>query len=50
MSARNLFRATMAQRRKSKRDPYMFDAMTRAARKYVWMMRGVPTTEWPVSR
>lgn len=48
--SRNLFLATMAERRKHKLGSLMHAAMTRAARKYVWMMRGVPTCDWPVER
>lgn len=46
MNARDLFKATMSERRRCARGSADRDYLTRAARKYVWLMRGVPATEW----
>ena len=49
MNTRDYFRQTMAERRRwrSRRGGMDWDYLTRAARKYVWIMRGVPVSEWP---
>lgn len=47
MTARDYFRDCMAKRRRHKRRTLDWIYLTAAARKYVWIMRGVPTTEWP---
>lgn len=46
MTARQLFLKTMAERRCYPKGSLDWEYRTRAARKYVWLMRGVPTTEW----
>lgn len=46
MTARDLFLHFMAKRRTTKPGSLEREWMTRACRKYAWMMRGVPTTEW----
>lgn len=46
MPARDLFRLTMRRRRTYPRASHEWQYLTRAARKYVWIMRKVPTTEW----
>lgn len=43
---RQLFLTTMAERRRYPKGSQDWNYRTRAARTYVWMMRGVPTTEW----
>lgn len=48
MTSRQLFMETMAERRRFKRGSLDHEYLTRAARKYVWLMRGVPTNEWRV--
>jgi len=47
MTTREHFRRIMAERRRFPPGSADYDYRTRAARKYVWIMRGVPTTEWP---
>jgi len=46
MTTADFFRATMAERRKHARGTSDHDYLTRTARKYVWIMRGIPTKEW----
>ena len=46
MTTRAAFLALMAERRNWPRGSADHDYRTRAARKLVWIMRGVPTTEW----
>ena len=46
MTARLLFLDMMTQRRQFSKGSYEHAWMTRAARHYLWLMRGVPTTEW----
>lgn len=46
MNAHQLFRLMMAERRHFPRGSLEHEWRTRAARKYVWLMRAVPTTEW----
>ena len=46
MTTRARFLATMAQRRRYPRGSMDYNALTRAARKYVWIMRGVPVNNW----
>jgi hypothetical protein len=48
MTTRERFHAWMAERRRFKKGSAEHEYMTRAARKLVWIMRRVPTTEWPV--
>ena len=48
MNAKQLFHRMMQERRKYPRGSIEWDWRTRAARKYVWMMRKVPTCCWPV--
>lgn len=43
---RRLFLETMSERRRFPKGSPDWIYRTRAARKYVWMMRDVPTTEW----
>lgn len=42
-----LFRETMARRRRFKRGTLDHDALTRAARKYWWIVTGRPSATWP---
>lgn len=44
--ALQLFRKMMAERRSFDRGSMEHEWRTNAARKYVWMMRGVPACEW----
>lgn len=46
MNTRTIFRALMAERRTHPRGTPDHEYRTRAARKLLWAMRGVPTTEW----
>lgn len=46
MTTRTIFRALMAERRSYLRGTPDHEYRTRAARKIVWIMRGVPATEW----
>lgn len=46
MGAKALFLSMMSQRRAFPRGSQEHDWRTRAARKYVWMMRGVPVCDW----
>jgi hypothetical protein len=46
MTTRDLFLHMMRERRRFPRDSLDWQWRTAAARKYVWMMRGVPTDEW----
>ena len=46
MTTRAIFLALMAERRNWPRGSIDHEYRTRAARKLVWIMRGVPTTEW----
>ena len=43
---RQRFRACMAERRRHARGSLDHEYLTRAARTYLWMLRGIPTTEW----
>lgn len=47
MTTRERFHQIMAERRKLKRGSADYDYRTRAARKFVWIMRKVPAMEWP---
>lgn len=47
MTLRENFRLLMAERRLYMRGTPEHDWRTRAARKFIWIMRDVPTTEWP---
>lgn len=47
MTTRQNFRALMAERRNWPKGSADHDYRSRAARKLVWIMRNVPTTEWP---
>jgi len=46
MSLRKCFRETMAERRQCEKGGTEWQWRTRAARKYVWMLRGIPPMEW----
>lgn len=46
MTTRDFFLALMAERRRWPRGTADHEYRTRAARKLVWLMRGVPTEEW----
>ena len=46
MNAGALFRQMMSERRQFMKGTADHEYRTRAARKYLWMMRGVPTSEW----
>lgn len=43
---RAAFRQIMRERREYRRGDLEFDWRTRAARKFVWLLRGVPTSKW----
>ena len=43
---RAAFRQIMRERREYRRGDLEFDWRTRAARKFVWSLRGVPTSKW----
>ncbi len=45
MTTRQVFRAIMAQRREAESRATR-EYLTRAARKMVWIMRGVPVDQW----
>ena len=47
MTTRATFRALMAERREWPRGTDDLEYRTRAARKLVWILRGVPSSEWP---
>lgn len=49
MTARDHFRATMAERRAFPRGTLDHEYRTRAARKLLWIARGVPVNEWRLS-
>lgn len=46
MIARDWFRRMLRERRDFPRDSLDWEWRTAAARKYVWMMRGIPVVEW----
>ena len=46
MTARDAFLALMAERRAHKPGTADHEYRTRAGRKLVWIMRGVPSSEW----
>lgn len=46
MTAAAVFRALMAERRQFQRGTPDHNYRTRAARTLVWLMRGVPASEW----
>lgn len=46
MNARDHFRQTMRERRQYDPSSEEYQWRTRAARKYVWLIRGVPTMCW----
>lgn len=46
MTTRQHFRSLMAERRTFQRGSADHDYRTRALRKLVWLMRGVPTDKW----
>lgn len=50
MTAKQRFRDMMHQRRSFQRGSMEYAWRTRAARKYVWQLRGVPVAQWPVER
>lgn len=47
MTTRENFLRAMSERRKWPRGSMDWSALTTAARKYLWILRDVPTTEWP---
>jgi hypothetical protein len=49
-AARVYFKELMAERRKFNRGTAEHAWRTRAARKYVWMMRDIPVCDWPEER
>lgn len=49
MTTREHFHLTMRERRRVCRNTPEHQYLTRVARKFVWIMRGVPTTEWPTT-
>jgi hypothetical protein len=46
MTARELLRKMLAERRAYPAASMEYQWRTNAARKYVWMLRGVPTNKW----
>lgn len=48
MNARDYFKKMMRERRQFKRGSAEHKWRTNAARKYVWIMRRVPVSEWRV--
>lgn len=46
MSARDLFKTTLRERRRFARGTPDHEYLTRTARKYLWLLRGVPANEW----
>ena len=46
MTARENFRKVMSERRQWMRGTPDHEYRTRAARKYVWMMRGIAPNQW----
>lgn len=48
MTAKENFLQMMRERRRYPPTSPEWEWRTRAARKFVWLMRGVPTQEWPV--
>ena len=47
MTTRALFHEIMAERRRWPKGSADWDYRTRAARKLVWMIRGIPVIDWP---
>jgi hypothetical protein len=47
VTTKDNFRRLMAQRRAHGRDTVEHAYMSRAARKLVWIIRGIPSQEWP---
>jgi hypothetical protein len=47
MTAREHFQTLMRERRKFPRGSAEHNWRTRAARRYFWLLRGIPTSEWP---
>lgn len=47
MTSRDWFRLTMRERRQCIKGTPEYDWRTRAARKYLWMLKGIPTKDWP---
>lgn len=43
---KHLFLSAMSERRMFKRGSTEWQYLTRAARTYAWMMRGVPSKDW----
>lgn len=46
MTTRDLFRATMRERRRWPLGSADREYLTRTARQLFWMLQGIPTTEW----
>jgi hypothetical protein len=46
MTTQNVFREIMRDRRIWRRGSAEYEYLTRAARKLVWIMRGIPVMEW----
>ena len=47
MTLRDHLRELLTERRDWPRDSAEWTWRTRAARKYVWLLRGVPPKDWP---
>ena len=47
MNTRGHFRLVMAERRSVRKDSAEYEYLTKAARKLVWIMDGVPACYWP---
>lgn len=46
MTAREHLRQCLSERRAYPKGSLDWQYLTRAGRKYVWTIRGIPTTEW----
>ena len=46
MTAREWFRLMLRERRAFPMDSLDYEWRTAAARKYLWLMRGIPVKEW----
>ena len=46
MTTKQHFRALMSERRTFDRSSAEHQSLTRAGRKFVWLMRGIPSSQW----
>lgn len=49
MTTRDYFRQMLRERRQYARGSLDWEAKTRAARKYLFIIRKVPTNQWPLA-